>query len=70
MTVEEYKRLFMSKKKLETDGMHNGNIIYCPACDFECPYCDTHGVCRIADPIEDCDEFVSYFESWEDWEES
>ena len=63
------KKLNMSKKDFETDGRHNGKWVFCPTGGYGCPYCDSEGICHIADPIEDCDDFGSYFESWEDWEE-
>ena len=59
----------MSKKDWETDGMRNGQPIYCPTNAYDdCPYCDKRGICHINDPIEECDDFMSFFESWEDWD--
>ena len=59
----------MSKKDWETNGMHNGSPIYCPVNAYgDCPYCDQCNICHIHDPIEDCDDFGSFFESWFDWE--
>ena len=61
----------MSKKDWETDGMHNGQPIYCPVNAYgDCPYCDKCNICHIQDPIEDCSDFDAFFESWEDWEEA
>ena len=58
----------MSKKDWETDGYRNGDPIYCPVNAYgECTYCDQCNMCHIADPIEDCDDFASFFESWNDW---
>lgn len=56
------------KKIKETDGYHNGELILCPA-DWgnNCPYCDD-GVCFIRDPMEECDDFASIFDNWEEWE--
>lgn len=57
-------------KEYQTDGLHNGQPIYCPVNAYgDCPYCDEKGVCRINDPIEECSDFGAFFESWEDWEE-
>lgn len=56
------------KKDFETDDLHNGKLIYCPYKSFDCPYCDDEAVCHIADPIEDCDEFGSVWDSWEDYD--
>lgn len=56
----------MSKIK-ETNGTHNGEAIFCTCNDWECPYYQD-GICYISDPIEECDDFSSWFESWEEWE--
>lgn len=49
-------------------GTYNGEITYCTVNAYgDCPYCDKNGVCHIDDPIEDCDDFAMFFESWEDW---
>ena len=59
----------MSKKDWETDGTRNGQPIYCPTNAYaDCPYCDKHGICHISNPVEECDDFMSFFESWEDWD--
>lgn len=55
------------KADFETNGMHNGEPVYCPVNGWDCPYYGK-GLCHIKDPIEDCDDFASHFESWEDWE--
>ena len=59
----------MSKKDWETNGLHNGEPIYCPvnACG-DCLYCDQANICHIADPIENCDDFGVCFSDWEEWE--
>lgn len=58
----------MSKKDWETNGYRNGDPIYCPVNAYgECPYCDQCNMCHVADPIEDCDDFACFFESWDDW---
>lgn len=59
----------MAKQDFETDGLHKGEPIYCPANGWDCPYYGS-GICHIKDPIEDCDDFLAFFESWEDWENS
>mgnify|MGYP001024685699 FL=1 len=56
------------EKIRETDGCHNGEPIFCPVNGWDCPYYDD-GKCFIRDPMEDCDDFASMFDSWEDWEE-
>lgn len=50
------------------DGTHNGEVIYCPVNAWDCPCCK-NGVCYIADPINECDDFGGIFGSWEEWEE-
>lgn len=57
----------------ETDGTHynpitkKDEIIYCPTNEFTCPYYQD-GVCYIKDPTEECDDFISYYPTWKDWE--
>ena len=59
----------MAKKDWETDGARNGYTIFCPVDAYgDCPYCDHEGICHIADPVEECDDFGAYFESWEEYE--
>lgn len=53
----------------ESNGMHKGEIIYCPVNGWDCPYCGENNICYINDPIEECDDFAACFESWEEWEE-
>lgn len=49
-------------------GTYNGDYTFCPvnACG-NCPYCDKLGICHISDPMEDCDDWGAFWESWEDW---
>ena len=49
----------MAKKDWETDGTRDGEPIYCLANEFDCPYYGK-GLCHIANPEEECDEF--YFD--------
>ena len=61
----------MSKKDWETDGLRNGEPIYCPVNAIgDCPYCDRAGVCHIADPLTNCDDFAAFWESWEDYDDA
>ena len=55
------------EKIRETDGYHNDEPIFCPVNAWECPYYD-NGMCFTRDPIEDCDNFACFFESWKEWE--
>lgn len=49
-------------------GTYNGEKTYCPVNAYgDCPYCDQMGVCHVDDPMEDCDDWASVWESWEDW---
>ena len=53
----------------ETDGMRNGQPIYCPVNAYgDCPYCDQCNVCHIADPMKDCTDFGMFWESWEEYD--
>lgn len=40
--------------------------ITCPSGDFSCPYCHKHGECGINHPVEDCDDFLAYYEREQD----
>ena len=60
----------MSKVIKESNGKHKGETIYCPVNAYDaCPYCSKNNVCHINDPMEECDDFASFFVSWEEWEE-
>lgn len=50
-------------------GTYNNEKVFCPVNGWDCPY--FHGglcVMQGGDPMEDCDDFQMYFESWEEWE--
>lgn len=57
----------------ESNGMHyDPNLgkqmpIYCPCNGTDCPYYE-NGICYIRDPMEDCDDWAAFWESWEEWE--
>ena len=55
------------EKIRETDGYHNDEPIFCPVEGCNCSYYDS-GLCFIRDPMEDCDDFYSIFDNWEEWE--
>lgn len=55
-------------KVKETDGTRNGKPIYCPVNGWECPYYH-NGICHIADPLEECDDFGAFWDSWEEYDE-
>ena len=57
----------MENKRNAEQGTYNGETTYCTVNGWDCPYYK-NGVCHIDDPIEDCDDFGAYFESWEEWE--
>lgn len=59
----------MSKTDFETDGLRNGQPIYCPVNGWDCPYYGK-GICHIADPIADCDDFGAFWDSWEDYDDA
>jgi len=53
-------------------GTYNGEPTYCTVNCWgpnDCPYA-REGICHIEDPIEDCDDFGAFFESWQDWEDA
>lgn len=55
----------------ETDGKRNGNYIFCTVNAIgDCPYCDKHGVCHIANPIEECDDFGAFWGSWDAYDDA
>ena len=59
----------MEEKVFETDGMRNGEWIFCPMNTIrDCPYCDENCHCHINDPVKDCDDFGFFWESWEDYD--
>lgn len=58
----------MSKKDFETDGLRNGKPIYCPVNGWDCPYYGD-GICHIADPLEECDDFGAFWDSWEEYDD-
>jgi len=55
-------------------GTYKGMPTYCTVNAWDCPYFKWdekgYGRCHIDDPVADCDDFASFFESWEEWEES
>lgn len=57
----------MAKEDFETDGLRNGEFIYCPVNGWDCPYYGDD-ICHVKDPIKDCDNFAFYFESWDEWD--
>ena len=57
----------------ETDGKHfnpyTGKLepIYCPANGWDCPFYE-NGICYIRDPMEGCNAWGLFWDSWEEWE--
>ena len=53
-------------------GWHNGEKVYCPVNGWDCPYfrkeTKHYGQCMIDDAMEDCNDFATMWESWEEWE--
>lgn len=61
-------KIYNLGEAFETDGTRDGSPVYCPVNAYgDCPYCDQCNMCHIADPVEDCDDFAIFFESWDDW---
>lgn len=51
-------------------GTYNGELTYCTVNAIDCPYYKK-GICHIDDPMEDCDDFASFFDgNWEEWLDS
>ena len=44
------------------------STIYCPSGAFDCPYYQKNGICTIEDPLSECDDFGTYYESYEDYD--
>ena len=61
----------MIKEEIKmTDGTRNNEPVYCPVnCwnENDCPYAK-EGKCCLEDAPEQCDDFGSFFSSWEEWE--
>lgn len=53
----------------EGTGEHNGQPVYCTVNGWDCPYYHK-GICYIENPVEDCEDFNTFFETWEDWEDA
>ena len=53
----------------ETDGTRNGGPIYCPVNGWDCPYYKD-GKCHIQDPVNDCDDFASFWPNWEEYDDA
>ena len=57
----------------ESDGKHfdpktnRRESVYCPCNSWDCPYYED-GKCYVEDPMEDCDGWGIFWESWEEWE--
>lgn len=61
--------MMMAIADWETNGIRNGHKIFCPSMAYgNCPYCDQTNVCHIHDPMEECDDFQSYYDDWEEWD--
>lgn len=42
--------------------------VFCTVNGYDCPYYE-NGICYIADPVNECDDFNLFFETWEEWYE-
>ena len=54
----------------ESNGMHKGEVIYCPVNGWDCPYyTDNNHPCRctLANPMEDCDDFATMWDEDDDY---
>lgn len=51
------------------EGTYNGAPTYCPVNAYgDCPYCDQCNICHIDDPMQDCDDWQFFWDSWFEWE--
>jgi hypothetical protein len=41
--------------------------VYCPVNGWDCPYYEK-GLCKIDNPIEECDDFATFWDEGEDYE--
>lgn len=63
------------QKIKESDGTHfdphtgRPEPIWCPCNGWDCPYYD-QGICYIHNPMEECDDWAAFWDSWEEWENS
>ena len=60
----------VNKDNWESDGMRNGEPIYCPVNGWDCPYFDANGCCMMypdTDPIDECDDFSTFWEKGDDY---
>lgn len=49
-------------------GTYNDETTYCTVNAYgTCRYCDQCNVCHIDDPMEDCEDFAMFFDSWDEW---
>lgn len=49
-------------------GTYRNQPTYCTVNAIgDCPYCDKNMICHIDNPVEDCDDFNTFFETWQDW---
>ena len=69
MIIEQREVIKESTGKHYDPNVDKELPIFCPVNGWDCPYYD-NGVCYIADPVEECDDFASFFPTWEDWEDS
>lgn len=62
----------MDTSAFETNGYHNGSPVYCPVncTPDECLQCDGNGLCHLAEPFTDCDDFGMFWQDWAEWEVS
>ena len=58
----------MARKDWETDGTRNGKPIYCPVNGWDCCYYGDDGKCHIKDPLMECDDFGTFWDSWEEYD--
>ena len=61
----------MINNSLVTDGLRDGEPVYCPVnCrgENDCPYSDERGICHLVDPMKGCEDFATFWQSWEEYD--
>lgn len=50
------------------NGTYDGLLTFCPIASYGmCPYCDQMNICHVNDPQAECDDWQTFWESWDEW---
>lgn len=50
-------------------GTYEGETTYCPVNGWDCPYYSS-GVCHIDDPWKECDDWIIWWPTIEEWKKA